>query len=271
MLFRIVVAVIWIPVLLLVIFVLPPFALPCALAILAAVGAYELLWRTSLLRNMRMVLYSMAISAAIPIWVYCGANGTAAVCGLLLYMILLFAESMANLQNAAFEKIGLSFFAGVVIPFFLASFVRLDLRPEGKYIVLLPFIAAFSSDAVALFAGMLFGRRKLAPSLSPKKTVEGAIGGFVGGIAMLLLYGLLVQVFFFCQVNYPLLAVYGLLGSVFSQFGDLAFSYIKRECQIKDYGNIFPGHGGVLDRFDSVIFCAPLFELLVNVLPAIYN
>lgn len=167
------------------------------------------------------------------------------------------------------RRSGFVFFAGVILPFFLASFVRLSLQPEGDYVVLLPFAAAFSSDAVALFVGSAFGRRKLAPSLSPKKTVEGAVGGLVGGVVVLMLYGLVVQVFFFCQINYFYLAIYGLLGSVIAQFGDLAFSYIKRECGLKDYGTIFPGHGGVLDRFDSVIFCAPLLEFLVRVLPAI--
>lgn len=99
--------------------------------------------------------------------------------------------------------------------------------------------------------------------------MEGAAGGFLGAVIALLLYGLLLEKVWGLQVSYPLLALYGALGSLVSQLGDLSFSYIKREYGIKDYGNILPGHGGVLDRFDSVIFCAPLIELLVRLLPAI--
>ena len=92
--------------------------------------------------------------------------------------------------------------------------------------------------------------------------------GLAGAVVFTLLYGLIVgRVLGFSQVRYGVLAVYALLGALISQFGDLAFSYIKRQYHIKDYGNIFPGHGGVLDRFDSVIFCVPLIELLVGLCP----
>ena len=160
-------------------------------------------------------------------------------------------------------------FLSVMIPFFMSSLLRLRLLEGWRYLIILPFLAAFISDAFALFAGMLFGKHKLAPELSPKKTVEGAAGGFLGAVIALLLYGLLLEKVWGLQVSYPLLALYGALGSLVSQLGDLSFSYIKREYGIKDYGNILPGHGGVLDRFDSVIFCAPLIELLVRLLPAI--
>lgn len=95
------------------------------------------------------------------------------------------------------------------------------------------------------------------------------MGGLVGAVVCTMLYGVLIHIAFGVQANYLSLAVYGAVGSVFSQLGDLSFSYIKRQYQIKDFGNIFPGHGGVLDRFDSVIFCAPLIEVLCALLPAI--
>jgi phosphatidate cytidylyltransferase len=138
-------------------------------------------------------------------------------------------------------------------------------------VALLPIVIAFTSDSLALFAGMAFGRHKLAPQLSPKKTVEGALGGFFGAIACTLLYGLILRTWCGITVCYPILALYGGLGSVVSQMGDLFFSYIKRQYGIKDYGNVFPGHGGVLDRFDSVIFCAPFIELLFRLAPALWR
>lgn len=164
---------------------------------------------------------------------------------------------------------GGAFFLSVVIPFFLSSLLRIRQMEPWRALIILPFVVAFLSDAFALFAGMAFGKHKLAPELSPKKTVEGAIGGFAGAIVCTVLYGVVLQLGFSMQVNYLYLIVYGALGSVVSQLGDLSFSYIKREYGLKDFGNIFPGHGGVLDRFDSVIFCAPLIELLIHFLPAV--
>ena len=156
-----------------------------------------------------------------------------------------------------------------MIPFFLSSFLRIRQMEHWQYLILLPLEAAFLSDAFALFAGMAFGKHKLAPELSPKKTVEGAVGGFAGAVVCTLVYGAVLQFGFQVPVNYLYLAVYGALGSAASELGDLAFSYIKREYGLKDFGNILPGHGGILDRFDSVIFCAPLMELLLHVLPAV--
>ena len=95
------------------------------------------------------------------------------------------------------------------------------------------------------------------------------MGGFAGAILSTVAYGVVLHLVFQSEADYLRLALYGALGSVASQLGDLSFSYIKREYGIKDFGNIFPGHGGVLDRFDSVIFCAPLIELMIHVLPAV--
>ena len=119
-----------------------------------------------------------------------------------------------------------------------------------------------------MLTGMFLGRHQLAPNLSPKKTVEGSIGGLVVGIALTILYGVVIRRITQVEVNFYFLAVYGILGGVITEFGDMAFSYFKRTRKLKDFGWILPGHGGVLDRFDSVIFCAPVVELLIHWLPA---
>ena len=127
------------------------------------------------------------------------------------------------------------------------------------FFVWLIFISAFGCDTGAYFTGMLFGKHKLIPSLSPKKTIEGAIGGVVVGTLLAVLFGLSVETMFqLDEVNTVLLCfVTGIVGSILSQIGDLAASAIKRTVGIKDYGTLIPGHGGVLDRFDSVMFTAP--------------
>ena len=269
---RILVAVVFIPVIFLVLFGLAPqfpVVLPAAVAILSMIAVHEVLWSTGFLKDAALTWSSIVLAGLIPFWVYLGGDEAWAMTGLFVYVLLLFLRAIRSHKTITTEKMGGAFFFTVFIPFFLSSFVRIRGMEHWQVLILLPFLAAFLSDAFALFAGMLFGKHKLAPELSPKKTVEGAVGGFVGSILTLLLYGAVLQFGFQFQVSYPLLALYGAVGSAVSQIGDLSFSYIKREYGIKDYGKIFPGHGGVLDRFDSVIFCAPLMEALVRCLPAI--
>lgn len=137
---------------------------------------------------------------------------------------------------------------------------------SGVFLVWLAFIAAWGADTCAYFAGMLFGKRKLCPELSPKKTVEGAIGGTVGAVALALLYQMLVYHYFnytFDFANFTL-AVIIAIAAVLSIFGDLSASAIKRQAGVKDFGNLFPGHGGILDRFDSLLFTAPAIYIMLN-------
>jgi phosphatidate cytidylyltransferase len=138
----------------------------------------------------------------------------------------------------------------------------------GVYFAWLIFISAWGSDTFAYFTGKALGKHKLCPNLSPKKTVEGSLGGVIGATAMSVIYALLANKFalnlevnmvFFC-------ATIGFFGSMFSQFGDLAASAIKRQTGIKDFGYIIPGHGGALDRFDSMLFTAPSVFIVMYVL-----
>ena len=127
---------------------------------------------------------------------------------------------------------------------------------------------AFLSDAGAYFVGLRFGKHKLAPVVSPNKTIEGALGGLAGAILGMLIYAVVLD--FLpggLHVNYALALLYGFLGAAVGIFGDLCFSVIKRQTGIKDYGNLIPGHGGVLDRFDSMVMVAPLMEVLLLLLP----
>ena len=134
-------------------------------------------------------------------------------------------------------------------------------------LMLLPFVAAFLSDTGAYFIGCAWGKHKLAPIISPKKSIEGMLGGIVFAVLGMLLYSWILSLVTGLQANYLYAVIYGLLGALAGVFGDLCFSAIKRQTGIKDYGSIIPGHGGILDRFDSVILVAPLMELLLLVLP----
>ena len=263
------VAVIFIPILIFILYGLPPFYLTVMISLLSMIAVHEVLWSTGCVKHIRVSGYSLALAGVIPFWVYYDGKALPALWGLFIYVVLLFVEAMLSHKTVTLEKMGSAFFVSVMIPFFLSSFLRIRQLELGLYYLILPFVSAFLSDAFALFAGMLFGKHKLAPELSPKKTVEGALGGLAGSVVGCLIFGMVMAYGFSHTPKYGYLVIYGVLGSVISQIGDLSFSYIKREYGIKDFGNIFPGHGGVLDRFDSVIFCAPLIELLIRCIPVL--
>ena len=267
---RIMVAVIFVPLIILMLFFAPSWVLPVVVSGLAMIALHEVLWSTGFVKNPKISGLAIVLAGLIPFWVFVGERMLPALVTLFLYVVLLFAVAMKSHYTVTMEKMGGSFFLSIVIPYFLSTFIRIREMPDWRYYILLPFVVAWLSDAFALFAGMAFGKHKLAPELSPKKTVEGAVGGVAGSVAATLIYGFVMSACFgAAAVRYGLLILYALLGAVVAQFGDLAFSYIKRQYDIKDYGTIFPGHGGVLDRFDSVIFCAPLLEILFVYFPAI--
>lgn len=128
----------------------------------------------------------------------------------------------------------------------------------GIYLIWFVFIISWFSDTAAYYTGRAFGKTKLCPEVSPKKTVEGAVGGLLGSTIGCIIYGYILKIF--TAINIPIthLIIIGLAGSIISMLGDLSASSIKRNAGVKDYGNIMPGHGGVLDRFDSILFVAPL-------------
>jgi len=133
---------------------------------------------------------------------------------------------------------------------------------EGKYIYLLVFFGGWVSDTFAYFTGMLLGKRKLCPAISPKKTVEGSIGGVVANMIVFAGYAFVLRQFFDVGANVFFFAILGALFSVVGQFGDLIASSIKRHYNVKDFGSFFPGHGGVLDRFDSTLATAIVMLML---------
>ena len=267
---RIMVAVIFVPLIILMLFFAPSWVLPVVVSGLAMIALHEVLWSTGFVKNPKISGLAIVLAGLIPFWVFVGERMLPALVTLFLSVVLLFAVAMKSHYTVTMEKMGGSFVLSIVIPYFLSTFIRIREMPDWRYYILLPFVVAWLSDAFALFAGMAFGKHKLAPELSPKKTVEGAVGGVAGSVAATLIYGFVMSACFgAAAVRYGLLILYALLGAVVAQFGDLAFSYIKRQYDIKDYGTIFPGHGGVLDRFDSVIFCAPLLEILIVYFPAI--
>ena len=159
-----------------------------------------------------------------------------------------------------------AFFCFVYAPVNMSFVYLLRIRPLGIYFAWIPFIA-WVCDTCAYFSGRAFGKHKLVPVLSPKKTVEGAIGGIIGSVAVGAIFGYVL----YTNENHNIMIIITmmiitLIGSIIAQLGDLLASGIKRDHNIKDYGHIIPGHGGIMDRFDSVIFVIPCIYFLAAVL-----
>ena len=142
---------------------------------------------------------------------------------------------------------------GIMYVGFLSYHIVLIDRSDSPLLIWLVFLSAFGTDIMAYFTGMALGRHKLCPNLSPKKSVEGAVGGVLGSVIFCAIFGWLVM-----PQQLTECLIIGVLGSVAAQLGDLSASAFKRQMGIKDYGHLIPGHGGILDRFDSVMFTAPL-------------
>ena len=193
------------------------------------------------------VLYYIAMKADF------GNYGTMAI---IISMILILFVYVFGYPKYHAEQVMAAFF-GVVYVAVMLSFIYLTRSlPDGKFLVWLIFLCSWGCDTCAYCVGMLIGRHKMAPVLSPKKSIEGAVGGVAGAALLGVIYAAATQG---KMAEYALICA---VGALISMVGDLAASAIKRNQNIKDYGKLIPGHGGILDRFDSVIFTAPIIYFL---------
>ncbi len=186
---------------------------------------------------------------------------------LLITIIFLFILSILS-KKYAFNDIMVTIL-GLVYP--TLSFITILLiskidYPINNLALALLFLLTWSSDTFAYFSGMLLGRHKLSPDLSPKKTIEGAVGGVIGTIIISVICWGITSFYYDFSISWYHFLVIGLMCGIFSQFGDLSASLIKRNYDAKDFGHIMPGHGGILDRFDSILFTAPLIYIYFTLL-----
>ena len=247
---------------------------PIALALLALAAVFELLRVLGVHCVWRISAPAYLISIALPLSAYFVTEDTRLTYLLILsavifvYMVYLMMIAVFSHGSITFGKIGESFVAVSYVVVSLSALSTIRYMAHGMFCFVLVFITAWVSDVMAYIVGSLFGKHKLIPEVSPKKTVEGAIGGVVFAVIACLLYGLLLESLTEVSANYLSLAIIGLVLSVVSQVGDLVASLIKREYGVKDYSNLLPGHGGIMDRFDSVIaVCTPLMAICLIIPP----
>ncbi|MEG0012514.1 MAG: phosphatidate cytidylyltransferase [Cellulosilyticaceae bacterium] len=187
-------------------------------------------------------------------------------------LIILLIWMVIKYPKYSIVDVGMTLMAPVYVGTLLSFIIAIRNLEYGSFLVWLVFISAWGSDTCAYFAGSCFGKHKLAPVLSPNKTVEGAIGGALGASGIACIYTLIFTEFAFASMreNMWLIVIIVFIGAILSQMGDLAASSIKRTIGEKDFGHLFPGHGGVLDRFDSILLVAPfIFIALIYTIECI--
>ena len=267
MLTRILTACVLIPLLVLILFFSGTLAYPIAWAILAGVAIFETFRALGRGRDFLLSVPAYIIAVGLPFGFYFTSVGARILlAAVLVYLLWVVSVTVFRRGTFAFGEAASVFFAVIYISvgFAALSAIRYGVD-RGAYLCLLAFIGPFTTDTFAYFTGRFFGRHKLIPEVSPKKTVEGSIGGTVFGVVGYIVFGLVMQYGYDFSVNYWMLGIAGLLVAVISQIGDLIASLIKREHGIKDYGKIFPGHGGVMDRFDSVLTTSVTLWLLMQI------
>ena len=198
---------------------------------------------------------------------------------LMIYIILHLSIMLAGYSHTKFEHVAVAVFVSVFLSFAISSmliirgteFVYPDVK-KGAFYVLIGLTSAWLADTCAYFAGVALGKHKMTPNISPKKTVEGAVGGVLGSVILNLIIAFIFNqwVFTTAKVSYLVIGVTVLILAPLSIIGDLSASVIKRNYGEKDFGNLFPGHGGVMDRFDSISFTMPLLCGAITLFPKLY-
>lgn len=249
---------------------------PLALGALAVIAVFEILRVVNSHKKPALAIPAYLIAAAFPVAAYFVSPETVVTFLLVLagsmfvYLLWLMGVSVFSKGKTLFSKVAETFAAVlyVVVSITSLSLMRYVDRRCGVFAVILVFVISWVCDTAAFAVGSLMGKHKLIPEVSPKKTVEGSVGGIVFSTVFCLLYGLALDLIFEgMTVNYLVLAFCGAILSVVSQLGDLIASLIKREYGIKDYGNILPGHGGIMDRFDSVLAVSTILLIMCIVFP----
>ena len=239
--------------------------LPIICSAFACIGVYEIVKCFGQASNRAILIPTMAMGLAMPTLVRYTFSGSGIYLMLTLmtvYAFYIFALPVFTDNKICFDDIAKTALMSVYISVGFSCIVLIRDMKDGQYLFLLAFIGAWITDIFAYFTGMLFGKHKLSPVISPKKTVEGSIGGIILCTLSFAGYGYVLNITSEIHTNIILFSILGFFASLVSQLGDLIMSAIKRKHDVKDYGSIFPGHGGVLDRFDSVIAVAPVLYLI---------
>ena len=272
---RVISAMIGLVILLVVLFFYETFVFNAAIAVISAIAVYEILHSTGYVKNLFVLICSDLYGASMPYYdtVRTIGSSKAFFFVTLAYLALMLGAMLIKHQTLQFTEITTAAFVSLLVPlaFSILIYIR-DHSGNGLFYTLLACVAAWVADSAAYFVGRKFGRHKMCPLISPHKTVEGAIGGIVFAVLFFVLFCWGYALFLrengtIVQVSYGSAVLIGAVCSMVGICGDLTASVIKRQTGIKDFGTIMPGHGGVMDRFDSFLLVVPTLYLMLRAFP----
>lgn len=245
-----------------------PFVLNAVTALIAAAGIYEI-FKVGRLASRKgltagaMVFCALFVFFSDPVFPW---HGEILVIATFLLVLLTFTYYLKEYKNTALPDLAFALIMTFLVAYFFSAVVLTRRTEHGFWNLIMIYLLAWVPDTGAYFSGFFFGKHKLAPVISPKKTVEGAVGGLLVCVGISYLFAWLVGLTG-AAVNYGIVVVYAVLGTLIAILGDLTASLIKRHFDVKDYSNLIPGHGGIMDRFDSIWFVAPFVYLMVQLCP----
>ena len=240
------------------------YVLLFTLACVSVIGMNEL-YRAMKVHEDKFTLLEIAGYAGAALYYLAAAMnfekyGNMAIIGTLILIMFVYVFSYPKFHA---DQVMSAYFGFVYVAVMLSFIMLTRNLPDGKFLVWLIFLCSWGCDTCAYCVGVLIGKHKMAPILSPKKSIEGAVGGVLGAALLGALYAWAISRYNPNSAHTPMIyAIICAVGALVSMVGDLAASAIKRQQNIKDYGTLIPGHGGILDRFDSVIFTAPIIYFL---------
>ncbi len=251
-----------------------------ALTAVAMIGVYEALNTVGSLKNAVISIPCFAYTAVVELTFLLNDRLSVIILATIAYVMVMFLCALGKYEKIHISQIAMSVFMTMVITFAVYSAIHLyygtDGSKAGSYgiaMIVFCLLTSWLTDTGAYFAGTLFGRHKLSPRISPKKTIEGAIGGVVVCVSVTWAIGFICTSIFGIIEGYTVksanLIILTAICSIISMIGDLSFSVVKRTYAVKDYGNIMPGHGGILDRFDSFMFVTPFVCVLAKYMPVL--
>ena len=270
---RLITAAIGVPIALLIIFLggLSPHIMAAATDLFGLLAVYEVLSAAKYTRYKSITVLSLMFSALLPLFFCYSDLRHFAVPVAFLFLILLFSATLMRHKEIKFEELGFIAFISICIPFSISTiaFFYCQWIQHAVFFVVYTLGVAWIADGGAYFAGTFLGRHKLCPEISPKKTWEGFFGGLIAAV----LYAVLVSLGYeLCDslmtgeqhytVNFSVIVITAVISTFLGLLGDLIASLLKRQCGVKDFSEILPGHGGVMDRFDSVLMVAPFVYLM---------
>ncbi len=236
-----------------------------AVTLIAAIGLYEFYNSAEKIKNIKPIKIVGYLSI-IPLlllgleqtgWYELNLSTITGLSSIIIIFLsmafIVFGHKKYNIIDVCVTAFGIAY-----VPFLMSFLIMIRNLEYGMILIWLIFIGAWGTDTLAYTFGRLFGKRKIVPEISPKKTIAGAVGGVFGCVFLMILFGIITRNYFGLEIAFPALILLGVFCGAISQLGDWTASAIKRYANVKDYGSIMPGHGGVLDRFDSILFVAPV-------------